>query len=185
MSSYSESPVYTEGLLDPFAYGRGFFELKPVAQPAAGANASDTIDGRWLSRLISVSFRLVTDANVANRFVSCDIQDGNGGLVIMQGNFTSVVAGKTAVYSYGRKQDNTQDATGLFLTAALDDFFLEPGRVVVLNIHGVQVGDQLSRIILGYERFPTGPQGYPEGRVGPGGRHQAHAHRPSHHAHRT
>lgn len=183
MSSYYERAAsVTEGLLDPFSYGRGYFESVNIANPAAGANAQDKLGGQFLSRLVSARFRLVTDNNVANRFVTVDVQDGNGNTILSQGNLTSVVASKTADYFYGRKQALTQDALGLYLFAPLDDFFLEPGRIVQITVANIQAGDQLSRIFLGYERFPTGPRGYPEGRVGPHDRHAASLHRPAHHA---
>lgn len=183
-SHYSEPPAVTEGLLDPFSYGRGFFEPKPLPNPAVATAATDTMSGQFLSRLASARFRLVTDANAANRFCTVDIQDGNGNILISQGNLSSITAGKTADFFYGRRQGLTQDAATAVLFAALDDFFIEPGRVVAITIHNVQAGDQLSQIFLGYERFPTGPHGYPEGRVGPHARHQAGAHRPSHHVRR-
>lgn len=186
MSGYEHerAGAVTEGLLDPFSYGRGFFEVKPLVNPAVATAAQDALSGQYLSRLVSARFRLVTDNNAANRFVTVDVQDGNGNTILSQGNLSSVVASKTADYFYGRKQGLAQDAASVVLFAPLDDFFIEPGRLVQITIANVQAGDQLSRIFLGYERFPTGPLGYPEGRVGPHARHAGQLHRPSHHAHR-
>lgn len=173
----------TEGLLGPFAYGRGFLEVETPANPAAGANFSKTVDGRYVSRLVAVTFTLVTDANVANRVVSVDIQDGNGKLLNSRGPAVQILAGTTQQFSADVNRGGDDWISGGNVFFGLNSYYLEPGRLVAITVASKQVGDQLSAIVLSWERFPTGPRGYPEGAVGADRRHAAQ-HRPSHHVRR-
>jgi hypothetical protein len=173
----------TEEVLNPFAYGRGFLELIEPANPAAGANFAITQDGRYISRLIAATFTLTTSAAVASRFVTVDYADGNGNVAISNGAAVTVLAGSTQVFSFNMARGTSEWNTGTSVFCPLFDFMLEPGRIVQINVLNRDAADQLSKIVLSFERFPTGPRGYPEGRVGAGARRQ-HAVRPSHTAHR-
>jgi hypothetical protein len=94
-----------------------------------------------------------------------------------------VLAGSTQVFAGNVKRTTSEWNTPSTVFFPIDDFMLEPGRIVQINVASIQVGDQLSKVVLSFERFPTGPRGYPEGRVGHEARRQ-HAVRPSHVAHR-
>ena len=185
MSSHAHEGAapFTEELLNPFAYGRGFLELIQPANPAAGANFAVTQDGRYISRLIAATFQIVTSAAVASRAVTVDYADGNGNVIVSNGAAVTVLAGTTQVFSANMARGTSEWNTGTTVFFPLFDYMLEPGRIVQINIASKDAGDQLSKINLSFERFPTGPRGYPEGRVGAGARRQ-HSVRPSHVAHR-
>jgi len=185
MSSHAHegaAPI-TEEVLNPFAYGRGFLELIQPANPAAASGFNSTQDGRYISRLIGATFQLATSATVASRVVTVDYADGNGNIIISNGAAVQVLAGSTQLFSFNMARATSEWNTGTTVFAPLFDFMLEPGRIVQINIAAIQAGDQLSKICLSFERFPTGPRGYPEGRVGHGAR-QRHSVRASHTAHR-
>lgn len=185
MSEYAHegSAPITEELLNPFAYGRGFLDVQYPANPAAGAGFSLVMDGRYISRLIAATFTLTTSAVVASRFVTVDYDDGNGKILVSRGAAVGVTAGSTQKFAADMARSGSEWNTGSTVFFGLYDFMLEPGRKLLINVANIDAGDQLSNLVLSFERFPTGPRGYPEGRVGAGAR-RAHTIRPSHHAHR-
>jgi hypothetical protein len=185
MSSYPHTgaaPI-TEEVLNPFAYGRGFLEVVIGANPTAGNPFALTLDGRYISRLIAANFTVTTSAAVASRLVTVDYADGNGNIAVSNGAAVSVLAGSAQVFSFNMARGTSEWNTGTAVFAPLFDFMLEPGRILQINVGNIQAADTLTKIVLSFERFPTGPRGYPEGRVGAGARRQ-HAVRPSHTAHR-
>lgn len=169
-----ESGPTTAGELEGFSYGRGFFELQSVNNPAAGAEASVQLPGAFVSRLITCVFTLATSAVVANRVVTLEYQDGNGAAFLRVGAAVAVTAGSTQEFSAHQHGGSGAWNTGTPVFFGLPDVFLEPGRMLVIDVDGIDVGDQLSGIVLGWERFPTGPRGYEIGRVGRGGRQAQH-----------
>src|SRR5215469_1408858 len=182
MSHQGAAPI-TEEVLNPFAYGRGFLEAVIGTNPGAGSNFALTLDGRFISRLISATFTLTTSATVASRFATIDYADGNGNVAVSNGAAVLVLAGSAQVFSFNMARGTSEWNTGTSVFAPLFDFMLEPGRILQINVGAIQAADTLTKIALSFERFPTGPRGYPEGRVGAGARRQ-HSVRPSHTAHR-
>ena len=183
MSSYAHEGIapVTQEVLNPFAYGRGFLDIEYPANPAAGVNFSETVDGRYISRLVSATWLLTTSAVVANRTVTLDTQDGNGKLLNSRGAAVNVLAGSTQIFSADIHRSGDAWISGGTVFFGLDEYYLEPGRKIIISVLNIDVGDQLSKIVFSWERFPTGPRGYPEGRVGPDSRRAAQHHRPSHH----
>lgn len=182
MSSYETAPgAITEELLDPFAYGRGFFDVLAGAAPGAGSDFTFTESGQWLTRVISAAFRLTTSAVAANRIVTCNYEDGNGNTLIRAGAAVAVLANSTQDFSGTIDGPSGAWNTGTPVFFSLAHFFIEPGRLFRIHVANIDAGDTLTNIFVGVERFPTGPRGYPEGRVGPHGRRQAQLHRTSHH----
>jgi len=177
------SAPITEELLNPFAYGRGFLDVLYPSNPAAGSGFALTEDGRYLTRPVAIVFTLATSAAVANRFVTYDIVDGNGKVILSRGPAVAVLAGSTQKFAADYDRSGSEWTTGSTVFFGLPHLFLEPGRVLQVNVANIDGGDQISNVILTVERFPTGPRGYPEGRIGPEARRQ-HSVRPSHHAHR-
>lgn len=173
----------TEGELESYGYGSGFFEILQVANPAAGSEATLTTAQNAVSRLVSVAFLLTTTAVVASRQVTIEYQDGNGNVWLRAGAAVNVLASSTQEFTAYIGGGSGAWNTGTPVFFGLPDRFLEPGRVVVIDVDAIDVGDTLTQIFVGWERFPTGPRGFPVGRVGPGGRHVQHP-RPGHIARR-
>lgn len=179
---YPSSPV-TESELQSYGYGQGFYEILQVANPGAGLEATLTTPQNAVSRLVSVAFTLTTTAVVANRVVTIEYQDGNGSVFIRAGAAVAVVQSSTQEFSgqMGGGAASWSANTPVFFS--LPNVFLEPGRVVVIDVDSIDVGDTLTAIFCGWERFPTGPRGFPVGRVGAGGRQRQHE-RPAQHVRR-
>jgi hypothetical protein len=144
----------------PFLYARGWPELVTGSTPAAGSGFTLTNPGQFGWLLTCATFRLVTDANVANRFVTLDYDDGNG-VIFCRNTFPqAVTASTTAVFSFQADRGSSDWSANNDASLPLKAHFFEPGQKVQVNIANVQAGDQIDRIRLIMERFPSGPQGF-------------------------
>jgi hypothetical protein len=154
----------TEGLLQPFGYGRGYQDFIPLAAPAAGANLVFTVESRNLIRVLGARCNVTTDANVANRFVALDFINARG-QTMMRNAVATVVVGSTTNLKF---EWSAQRADGAFVAncpvlAPVFPLFLSPGSTVQFTLDSIQVGDQISLASLVVERYDTGPTGYPLG----------------------
>lgn len=132
-------------------------EIERGTSPAAGANFSLTNPGRpgWL--LVGVLFRLVTDANAANRSVTVDYDDGNGSLYMSNGIQGVVTANTTALFAFDAHRDTSEANVNNQVFAPLYPAAFEPGTKLQINVLNKQAGDQLDRIMLVYERQEYAP----------------------------
>ena len=136
----------------PQKYAPEPLEIVLGDQPAAGQPFTLTSPGRPGWRLVALTFRLVTDANVADRAVTVDYDDGNGSLFGSNGFGAVVQAGTTELFSFqaniGQAAWNTR---GQAFVPLLPVEFMG-GQKLQINVLGVQAGDQLSRIVQVFER---------------------------------
>jgi hypothetical protein len=151
------------GLLEPFSYGRGWAEVVRGDQPAAGASFSLTIAGVFAARLLALTYRLVTDANPANRAVTLDYDDGNGSLFAREGAGLVVTASTTQDFAGQHRRGVAEWAANTIVFHPVPAVILHQGQKLQLNVANIQAGDQLSRIVLRLERFPSDVLDYPEG----------------------
>jgi hypothetical protein len=141
----------------PQKYDPEPLEIVLGTTPAAGASFTLTSPGRpgWL--LIAVTFRLVTDANVADRAVTVDYDDGNGSLMASNGVGFVVAASTTELFAFqaniGQAAWNTR---GQAFAPLLPAEF-QGGQKLQINVLGVQAGDQLDRIVLTFIRRSYAP----------------------------
>lgn len=125
--------------------------------PAAGANFSLTSPGRpgWL--LVAVTFRLVTDATVADRAVTVDYDDGNGSLFASNGFGAVVQATTTELFAFqanvGQAAWNTEGQAFVPLLPA--EF--QGGQKLQVNVLNIQATDQLDRLVLAFLRREYAP----------------------------
>lgn len=146
-------PSYVE----PDAYSPVPIELVYPSQPAAGSGLDLDNPFPEGSRLLAVTFKFVTLANVADRTVSVDYEDGRG-LVYARNGFGSVQqANTTGLFSFTANRGTADWNTGGQVYAPLLPVILERGHALQVNIANVQVDDQLSNIVLAYERLPFSP----------------------------
>jgi len=158
----------TTGLLEPFAYGRGFSERIVGTTPAAGANFTFTMVGQYNTRPEIVLCTFVAAAVAVNRWVELQALDADGNIWARWGAAIFITTGQTRqlVWEVGRGSSDSgssgADATPIW--APLTDIFLEGSDQLRIAVGNIQGADQLSAIRLTLERFPTGRRGYPEGR---------------------
>jgi hypothetical protein len=121
-------------------------------KPAAGVSFSLTSPGRpgWL--LVAVTFRFVTDANVADRAVTVDYDDGNGSLFGSNGIGAVVQASTTELFAFQANVGQAAWNTRGQAFAPLFPVRFQPGQKLQINVLGVQAGDQLDRIVSAFLR---------------------------------
>ena len=160
-------PQQTRGLTEEFGYGRGYDEIVKGITPAAGAQFSYKIQGQYSTRLLSIIFTIVTDANVANRAVTVDFADPEDSVWASNGYGAVITASTTQKHSGQIDRTVGEWASGTTIFFPISDLFIDPGNKIRINVANIQATDALSAIVMVLERFPTGNRGYPEGAVTP------------------
>lgn len=155
----------TYGLLEPFHHGRGYQEAVFPKQPAAGANYSKKVDGKWWTRLLTCTFTLTTSATVADRLVTIDYTDPTGALYLSDGAPVALPASQTGVYFGSRGRTVSEWNTGTPTWFPLTAQFIPPGYTVGITVAAIDTTDQISGIGFLYERFETNESGYITGGV--------------------
>lgn len=153
-------PDVSLGLANPFSHGRVISEASPVADPAAGAGFTITVNSSYWERASSLAFRLVTSGTSANRQVRLTVKDGDGVALCSIPTANVQAASLTRDYYF---LPNVNAASGpvdgVFLSP-LPIFFLQPTWTLVVSIATVDTTDQVSLIRWNRDRFITGDQGY-------------------------
>lgn len=130
------------------------------ANPAAGASFTRTTDGNFMERYVSISVRLVTDGNAANREVVVQYRDTDGNVYAQNGINATVAASLTADYFFSAFTPEVVATVNSSSLIPLQAQLLLPTHSMRIFIVNAQVGDQLSRIKMGIEAFYT--SGMPE-----------------------
>jgi len=125
-----------------------------IPAPAAGSPAGLGIPGQTRILIVAATFRLVTDANGANRTVHMRFTDGTN---------TILEIGSPAVQTASITRDyNFAIGIGSPYVGATDDervvplpseLYLVTGWDTVINVENIQAGDQLSEIFFTYQRW--------------------------------
>lgn len=153
-------PQYTYGLTRLIGHGHAFTEVVPVAKPAVALGFTYTVSSLYWELIDSLSFRLVSDANAANRQVLVTVNDGSGVPLAAFPAASVQAASLTNDYYFLASLSNFNTTVSTVSTNPIYTGFLQPTFTVVVTVGAVQAGDQISRIRLNLERFVTGPQGY-------------------------
>jgi hypothetical protein len=136
----------------PQKYAPRPLEIVSGDKPAAGAGFTLTSPGRPGWRLVAVLFRLVTDANAANRSVTVDYDDGNGTLFGSSGIQGVVVASTTALFSFDAQRTISEANTNNQVFVPLRPVEFMGGQKLQVNVLNIQATDQLDRVVLVFER---------------------------------
>lgn len=150
---------YTLGLTRLLGHGHAFTEVVPVTKPAVGAGFVYTVSRYW-EISDSLSFRLVTDGNAANRQVTVNVNDGGGVLLASFAAAAVQAASLTRDYVFLPNYSAPSGPVGGVYNTPWYQGLLQPSFNITLVIGAVQAGDQVSNIRLSQERFVTGPEGY-------------------------
>lgn len=149
-SARAGSPGYVHSE-DP---GSGIGEIRVVntTQPAAGANSTETVPAkcRWRCGVWRAS--LVTDANVANRNLLFQVDDGATTLNNIQPNLTQT-AGQAVSYDLFAAAPDRSAVVNSTLHTPMVDAIAHAGWRFKTNVNNIQVGDQLSGIRMGIEEW--------------------------------
>lgn len=155
----------TVSVLQPYAVGRGYPQIKAVASPAAGAGFAYPLTGSGIENVQAVAFRIVTSAAVANRFCILDVLDGDGAVVASSVAGAAIVASSTVTVSFWQAPAPLSGPNGGRLVVPLPDLILIGGLSLSVSVAAIDAGDQIDRIRVFTETFPSGPTGEPAGPI--------------------
>jgi hypothetical protein len=148
------------GLSTPYLFPQGWTEVVYGDKPPVAGGFSKTNPGRLGWKLVGVAFRLVTDGNAANRFVAVTLDDGSGIIYSRNCFAQAVTASTTALLSFqagrGAADWNANNEASL----PLQPVFMAPGHVLAIALTNAQAGDQLDRIAIMFERYPSSSDEY-------------------------
>lgn len=139
----------------PPSYAVGWFDRVIIPNPAAGANFAYTVDGRYVERLLSVRFTLVTSAVVANRFPVMRLSDVTGRVVAGVWAGGTIPASTTQIQTLAREFSLQSNYGGTEVFGPLPDWITPPGYTWQSFVQNIDVGDQISAVTLLVNRFPN------------------------------
>jgi len=133
----------------------GLAEYAKGVSPAAGANFTEAVPGHYAIRLVTVFFRLVTDANVARRTAMVEYLDPEGNRCLVAGAPVTQAATSTNDYAFQAFVGQSDWAVASTVLVTLPPLLLLPTFSWKITVDTIQAGDQLSRIRYVRERFST------------------------------
>lgn len=132
--------------------GAGFLTQLVIGGITAGANFSSTVPASVVRRIMSVRFRLVTDATVANRRSNLEILvAGNLAFALPMNDVQP--AGTTYDCFFMPVGTYFNVVLGIFQTFFPQDLYLKEGDVIRSRIDLIQAGDQVSSVVIVYEEW--------------------------------
>lgn len=134
------------------------YNYVPIADPAAGTNyvIKNTGVGDWL--IVSMAFLFTTSAVVAQRIVEFNVDNG-GNPYMRFGNSQGAPAGIAFHYT-GFCGSNSIAANGRYtpMDFPQQGVLLPYGWTLRTSIQNLDVGDQLSQLVMQVLELPTGPE---------------------------
>lgn len=142
-------------MIDAPSYAIGWQEPVYIAQPAAGATWSHTVDGRYYQRLITARWNYLASAAVANRYVVLTLTDASGNIIIRVPTVAVIVAGNNlAINLWANNTSQAADNQGEQFNT-IPDLLTPPGWTWTATTINEDVGDQVSNVVLLVQRFPN------------------------------
>jgi hypothetical protein len=159
------STQVTGGLLEDVDYGRGFFETVVGAQPVAGAPYLLPTQFQYITLPLFITAHFVASAQAANRQLAVEYVDGNGNTYSRDGAPLVVAADGAVTCWWAHDRGSAYAVTNGDQFVGLSHDYIRPGYLIRVTARNLQSEDQLSAVVLGVDRLPTGPRGYQLGRV--------------------
>jgi hypothetical protein len=142
-------------MVAPPGFAVGWQEPVYVATPAAGAEWSHTVDGRYHERLVSVHYVFNTSAVAGDRTIGIELTDTNGTVI------TGVPGGAGIAPSDGAIVDLINGAPAFDVGATgstygfLSDILAPPGWIWKSSTFNLDAGDAYTDVVLLVQRFPN------------------------------
>jgi hypothetical protein len=137
------------------SFAVGWQEPVYVPLPAAGAQWSHKIDGRWYERVMAVRWVLTTSAVVASRFPDLVLTDPNGMVVSAVSGGSGTPASSQLNINLAVNGPAYANGTAGDSFGFMPDLLLAPGWSWGSTVVGMDVADQLSGVVLLVQRFPS------------------------------
>ena len=134
--------------------------VRPVANPAAGADWSAVLSSNELVAVRSIRAILTTSATVANRSPQLQMTDANGDVLYQDGLSAAIAASVAPAICWAQGLDSNGQA-GVSLSAPLPLLWLPPGAVLKVSTALIAAGDQWSAVVVTYDRHPYAPAHWP------------------------
>lgn len=139
-------------------YGYGFTEQHSVLgkQPVAGGGFAFALERYDKWRLVAVTFTIATDATAGNRYVTVEYT-GSTQTNRLADAAAVTVAPSTAAQRFcgSLHRGNSEWNTGTDVLFPLSGLWLDPGSSVAIDITNVGAADQLSAIVLTFDRLAS------------------------------
>ncbi len=136
----------------PLEHGAIFEQT--VANPAAGIDFSIALAGNFRYHLLALKFRLATDVNVANRYPDIGGTTVEGGGIFIHSEAVVVASITVDIQWIADFPVHTAVAANRMSLGFGNAQLYNGGGTINSNIRQIQVGDQLSTIVLRYRRWP-------------------------------
>jgi hypothetical protein len=131
------------------AQAKGAVQSIEIDAPAAGEDFSSTLPGTFAFELLAASVSLVADDNVADRTLSLILELGGQEVYLTRTSPATQQAEETIFYYFvaggtsGVTIANEEHEVGLPL-----GIVLPPGASISTSVDDIQVGDQLSSVVI-------------------------------------
>ena len=142
-------------MADPPGFAVGWQQALHLPAPAAGAQWSHTVDGRYLERLVSVFTSFQASAVVASRYPVLALVDGDGRTVTEVPVGAAIAAGSLLVASLTAGAPVAATGAGGAVGGYLPDLLLPGDWQWQSRVTNMDPGDQWSAPVLLVQRFPN------------------------------
>lgn len=134
---------------------RGWTEYVKQANPVpAAGSVSRVIPAETWERLQVFHFTYTCDATVANRFVTYQVLDGDGNVVIKHSPCGTLTASQVADVTISTSGTEHTQSAGTS-AANVPDIILPSGWTVEVIVAGAGAADQFSNVSLIVQRYPS------------------------------
>lgn len=133
-----------------------FYQLEPIAKPAAGNGMARKIPGETWEKLLFARTTFTSSVAVANRLVFMDFLDGDGNTIGRFQSNSAQAASLTTGYTFGVQLSSTAVGGTSEVDVAIPDAILYPGFSVSFGAFAIQAADQFGTASLYVCRYPSG-----------------------------
>lgn len=134
---------------------RGFWARTFGANPAAGAEISDSVPGREMWRLKYVEFTLVTAAAAASRHVTLNIESIAGAPIVVPTNVAQLIS-ETKRYIFYEGAERVNDTVfNIIVTPLPSDLWLDPQTLISTVTTAKNAGDDYGAPTYVYEKYQS------------------------------
>lgn len=142
-------------MADAPGFAVGWQELVRLPSPAAGAQWSFKVDGRYFARVLAIQATFTASAVVATRFQHLILSDNNGNMVT-SAPMSGGVAASTAIVASLETSGPAYSAGTIGLTSGhMPGLLIPPDWVWSTTVDSMDAGDKWSAIALLVQRFPN------------------------------
>lgn len=125
-----------------------------LGDPAVATNWTYTVPIRLRVLLVSAKFTFSTDANVADRTIRINIQEGAHRLIttfVSQGIAANLI--RNFNFFIGAPTSIAVAAGEDYIAPLPQKLYLGPGSIISSDIRAIQAADQLSTVIMRFHRW--------------------------------